>query len=200
MPAHLPHTPSASDDEVTDVTAAVFERINVPSLQDPEPLVKSRLRDEAEQVTIGETENNIVFANTGGFGVLEGLEQIKRDIKILMAKDDKMTSHIEELQQNVSYLESRVGCLVQSSEGYLSIRRRFLEVYKRDVKMEKPENSKANQEGNIVAHEGDALGDAALFQRDQRTDRSTYRELYGLEYQQVLDFSTYTDGLFNKLY
>ena len=60
MPAYLPQTPSASDVEVTDVIAAVFERINVPSLQDPEPLLKSRLRDEAEQVTIGETEDNIV--------------------------------------------------------------------------------------------------------------------------------------------
>ena len=63
MPAHLLHTPSASDAEVTNVVAAVFERINVPSLQDPEPLIKSDLRDEAEQVTTGETENSIVFAS-----------------------------------------------------------------------------------------------------------------------------------------
>ena len=48
--------------------------------------------------------------------------------------------------------------------------------------------------------EGDALGDAALFQRDERTDLRPYRELYGLDYQQVLDYSTYTHGLFDNLY
>ena len=30
---------------------------------------------------------------------MEDLDQIKRDMKILMAEDDKKTSHIEELQQ-----------------------------------------------------------------------------------------------------
>lgn len=63
--------------------------------------------------------------------------------------------------------------------------------------MEELKGSKAIREGNIIAYEGDALGDAMLFDRDQRTDRSIYRELYGLDYQQVLDFRTYTDGLFN---
>ena len=51
-----------------------------------------------------------------------------------------------------------------------------------------------------MAHEGDALGDAVLFDRDHRTDRSIYRELYGLEYEKVLAFRTYTDDLFNTSY
>ena len=63
--------------------------------------------------------------------------------------------------------------------------------------MEELKGSKAIREGNIIAYEGDALGDAILFDRDQRTDKSIYRELYGLDYQQVLDFRTYIDDLFN---
>lgn len=37
-----------------------------------------------------------------------------------------------------------------------------------------------------------------LFDRDQRTDRSIYRELYGLDHEQVLDFHSASDdgGLF----
>ena len=47
-----------------------------------------------------------------------------------------------------------------------------------------------------LAHEGDAIVDAILFDRDQCKDRSIYRELYGLQYRQVLYFRTYTNGLF----
>jgi hypothetical protein len=185
---------------VFDVSAILFEEIHVPSQQDAEPLIKSRLRDGAEHVTIGQIGNNLVYANSGGHGILEELEQMKREMKILMAKDEKKASQIEEHQKHISSLETRVGHLVQSSEGYLSIRRRFLEVYKRDIKaMEELKGSKAIREGNLRAHEGDALGDAVVFDRDQRTDRSIYRELYGLDHQQVLDFGTYTDGLFNTL-
>ena len=93
-------------------------------------------------------------------------------------------------------MESRVRNLGQCSKGYLSIRRRFLDVYKREIKAEL-KGSKAIRAGNLIAHEGDALGDAVLFARDQRTDRSIYREVYGLGYQQVLDFCTYTDNLSN---
>ena len=207
----LPQTPSASDDEFVDVTGAIVERVNVPSSEDPESFVKSRLRDEADKVVIGETQNKIIYASVGAFRVFEDLDDMKRDVQVLKAKDctttsqieelrHDTTSQIEELRQKVSYLESRVRSLVKTSEGYLAIRRRFLAVYKRDIKMERPMSSKAIKEGNISAHEGDALGDAALFQRDQRTDLRTYRELYGLQHQQVLDFSTYTDRLFDKLY
>ena len=150
---------------------------------------------------MGQVGNKLVYANTGGHGILGALEQLRRDVDILIAKDEKMTSQIDEHQKKISSLESRVRNLVQSSEGYLTIRRRFLDVYKRDTKgMEELKGSKAIRKGNLIAYEGDALGDAVLFDRDQRKDRSIYRELYGLDHQQVLAFRTYTDGLFNTSY
>ncbi|MCJ1223396.1 hypothetical protein MMC12_000036 [Toensbergia leucococca] len=182
-------------------TAVLFEEIHVPSQQDAEPLIKSRLRDGAEHVTIGQIGKRMSTQIREGFrhGILEELEQMKREMSILTAKDEKRASQIDEHQKQISSLESRVRHLVQSSEGYLSIRRRFLDVYKRDMEaMEELKDSRAIREGNIIAHEGDALGDAVLFDRDQRTDRSIYRELYGLDYQQVLDFHSASDdgGLF----
>lgn len=102
------------------------------------------------------------------------------------ARSTSFRSQIDELQKHNSSLESRVRLLAQSSENYLSIRRRFIDVYKRDIKgMEGIKGSRAIREGNLMAHEGDALGDAELFVRDQRTDKSIYRELYGLDHQQV---------------
>ena len=139
---------------------------------------------------MGQVGNNLVYANSGGHGILGELEQMKGTMEILMAENKKNTSQIDkhqkqtdEHQKHISSLESRVRRLVQSSEGYLTIRRRFLDVYKRDIKaMEELKGSKAIRDGNLRAHEGDALGDAVLFDRDQRTDRSIYRELYGLEH------------------
>lgn len=107
-----------------------------------------------------------------------------------------MKMKVDEHMEEILTLKSRVGLLVQSSDGYLTIRRRFLDVYKRDVLGELT-GSKAIQEGNSIAYEGDALGDAVLFDRDHRTDARIYRELYGLDYKQVLEFRTYTDSLFN---
>ena len=170
--------------------------MRVPIQQDPEALAKSRLRDGAEHVTMGQSENNLVYANSGGHGVLQRLEQMERKIMVLESKDEQKSSQIKEHQKdidefkkNISFLECRVRQLGQTSEGYLSIRRRFIDVYKRDVKgMEEFKGSKAIYEGNIKAHNGDALVDAVLFDRDQRTDKSIYRELYGIESQQVLDY------------
>ena len=40
-------------------------------------------------MTIGQIGDNLVYANPGGHGILEELEQIKRKMDILMAKDEK---------------------------------------------------------------------------------------------------------------
>ena len=63
--------------------------------------------------------------------------------------------------------------------------------------MEGLKGSKATHEGNLIAHVGDAIGDAMLFDLDKRTDRGVYRELYGLDAGQVLEFRTYTAFQFN---
>ncbi|KAL2055085.1 hypothetical protein ABVK25_004423 [Lepraria finkii] len=184
--------PSELDDKVFDTNVMVFEEIDKLPQQDPEPLIKSRLRDGAEHITIGQAGNKLVYANSGGHGILGELEDMKMKMDILIAKISQIDKHqkeIDEYQKKNSSLESRVKLLTQTSERYLSIRRRFLDIYKRDIKgMEELKGSKAIREGNQIAHEGDALGDAVLFDRDQRTDMDTYRELYGLYHKQVLKF------------
>ena len=163
-----------------DSTAILLEESQVPSQQDPGPLIKSRSRDGAEQVTIGQIGNNMIYVNPGGRGILKKLEEMKRKVDILFSKNTEMACQMDEHQRQIddhqrqiSSLKSRVSHLVQISEG---------------------------REGNIIAHEGDAFADAVLFDRDHRLDRSTYRELYGLDYQQVLDFRTCTDGLIKTSY
>ncbi len=140
---------------------------------------------------MGQVGDKLVYGNTRGHGLLEEIEEMKKDIAILMARDKKKADQIGEHQKEIVSLKKRVKLLSQSSEGYLSIRRRFLDVYKRDVKeMRGLQGSNAIREGNLAAHEGDAIGDAMLFDHDTRTDRSLYRELYGLDDRQVLEFRT----------
>lgn len=86
-------------------------------------------------------------------------------------------------------LKGQVGRLMDSSESYYSIRKRFLDVYQRDIKGEEALKwSKSILEGNQKAHEGDAITDAMLFEKEKRTDKRLYRELYGLGHERVLEF------------
>ena len=79
------------------------------------------------------------------------------------------------------------------------IRRRFLDVYKRDVQeMQELKGSKAIREGNSIAHDGDVIGDALLYDKDKRTDTKVFQELYGLDYLKILDFSKQKDFLVNS--
>ena len=121
----------------------------------------------------------------------------KAMITTLQTKVEQHEVKVKQHEVKILALEQRVKRLSQASEGYIAIRRRFIEVFKRDVNGSKDfKNSTAIQNGNIVAHEGDALTDAMIYENDQRTDARVYRQLYGLHHTQVLAFRTYPNGLF----
>ena len=64
----------------------------------------------------------------------------------------------------------------------LEQRKNFQGMYRRGVKMmDDYKHTKAIKIGNSCAHDGDAVGDTFLFNHGHRTDRSLYRELYGLD-------------------
>ena len=50
--------------------------------------------------------------------------------------------------------------------------------------------SAAIKAGNSKAHDGNALADAALYHRDRRSDTRLYRDLYGLDYREVLELNS----------
>ena len=144
---------------------------------------------------LGHNGDKVIVANSGGETLLAKLTATEKNTEILLSKDRKMTHQIETLQKKVDEnqmeirsLKTHLRQLMESSDDYFTIRRRFLEVYQRDVKGGELGDYETIQRGNVVAHEGDALGDAMVFARDGRQDRKLYRELYGLEYTQVLEF------------
>ncbi len=146
-------------------------------------------------LTIGQSGDKIVYGNEGGHSILARLGTIEDEITALKAKDTKRAAETSQLQKEMlstrkEMLSTRkdVKRLEQNCEGYLAIRRRFLDVYKRDVKgLETHTGTRAIKEGNVAAHQGDAIGDATLFERDKRTDRRIFCDLYGLDPAQVLE-------------
>ena len=121
---------------------------------------------------MGQVGNNLVYANSGRHRILDELEQMSREINILISKDEKRASQIDEHRKHISFLECYLRQLLQNSEGYLLNRRRFLAVYKRDIKaMDELKGSKATQEGNVIAHGDDALGECCAVRSG-----STYRQ------------------------
>jgi hypothetical protein len=74
----------------------------------------------------------------------------------------------------------------------MDVRSRFFAVFLRDkVKKCSRLDRKIIHEGNVAAHNGDPIVDATMFKRRHRTDTKTYIMLYGLDWLQVLEYSTY---------
>lgn len=115
-------------------------------------------------------------------------EKLERQGMILENVRKELESHKRQLE----FLNPRMDTLRQLSEGYLDNRRRFFDIYRRYIKHPKEKKStKAIRDGNAAAHDGDAVADAFLFECDKRTDRTTFRELYGLDADQVLHYRTH---------
>lgn len=173
----------------------MYQKYHVPPQDNLEMSVKSGLRNEAERMALDQVGDKLVYGNSGGIMLLQDMQEMKDDLAILKskeqsreAKDGERARDIVVLQKDVVALRKEVRLLAQNSEGYLSIRRRFLDVFKRDIRnMQELRGSKSIRGGNVVAHHGDAVGDAFLFHHDKRTDRSLYRDLYGLDPSQVLE-------------
>lgn len=99
---------------------------------------------------------------------------------------ENVRKELESHKRQLEFLNPRMDTLRQFSEGYLDNRRRFFDIYRRDIKHPKEQSEMAMQ-----PHDGDAVADAFLFECDKRTDRTTFRELYGLEADQVLHYRTH---------
>lgn len=98
------------------------------------------------------------YGNPAGRTLLEERHDMKELMKRLDTQQKKMETQITDLQ-------NRVEILTQTSEGYRKIRRRFLEVYRRDILGEvDSQGLQRIGDGNQAAHNGDAVADALTLQ------------------------------------
>lgn len=142
-----------------------------------------------------------MYGNSQGLGLLEDMNELRRDMIILKSKMDALTTRDakreaekKESSEEILALKGKVARLAKSSESYLAIRRRYIAVYQRDFKgRDDLKGSDAVKGGNVMAHEGDAVADATVFDRDGRLETGLYEELYGLPYTKVLEWN----GMYN---
>lgn len=86
-----------------------------------------------------------------------------------------------------------VSQLKEQAGWYEAIRARQIAFYERDVLgTSNPHGRKAIKDGNKTAHEGDALQDAKLFEKDNLQNPAVYRGLYGLDFKKVLEYRQYS--------
>ena len=60
---------------------------------------------------------------------MDNIDTVKRDIKKLTSEVEVQRNKMEQQGRKIISLEDHVGQLVQNSDSYLQIRRRFLETY-----------------------------------------------------------------------
>jgi len=86
------------------------------------------------------------------------------------------------LETKCDALSNRLLAVTSLQNEYSQVRNRFISVFKRDkLSTVNRYDYKIIDDGNIVAHEGDAFADAALYPSlHQRSDRDTFVKLYGL--------------------
>lgn len=179
------------------VRAIICDDINVPFEADLVPFIQSHLREGVEEIGIVEasTDDMLTYGNPQGGKFIEELEKMKRDIKVLQA-ESKQTSEDRlensKVREEVETLRSQVQDLTKVSEGYLSIRRRFFETYKRQYTDSPPNQTRINA-GNAAAHYGDVSTDAFLFKKDKRGDRSLFIEIYGIDFDVVVEYGEYSN-------
>ena len=89
-------------------------------------------------------------------------------------------------QAQIADLQDRVEILATDVEGYHGIRHRFTDTHRRDAPRNVTEQGSIRiNEGNIAAHEGDAITDAMLYITHQRDDEDVLISLYGLTADQI---------------
>ena len=143
-------------------------------------------------------KDKYIYSSRGGQTLMEDIEAMKRQLNriphLLARIEDQerrienQERRIEDQERRIVTLEEQVGLLTLNSKSYSCTRQSFLDVSKRDYKGSYAlQGSRATRDGNMKAHKGDALADASLFSRNNRSDIDLYRKLYGLEYKQVLE-------------
>ena len=111
---------------------------------------------------------------------VQGLEEEMKGLK----------EHLQTQEHEINKLQSATGQLASAFHGYLDIRNRFIETFRREI-LDLPPSRSAIIAGDFEAHNGDAAVDYLLYTRGLRKDTGVMQILYGLTPEQVSTLSTY---------
>jgi hypothetical protein len=144
------------------------------------------LEDEA----YGQTDDILVYGNTLGVELIKERDDYRSKQEVLTAKVEGLNTKVSLLEDSKEELYGKIRDLSKACNGYLIIRHRFLDTFRRDILKEKAWTPMI-QAGNAVAHDGDAITDASLYETNSRKDKSLMHKIYGLSAEQIRSLSKY---------
>ena len=80
---------------------------------------------------LGQTGEMLTFANPKGRGIFDQFEDLKDELQASKIMQSQFQDTQNRLVERLGMLENEVGVLKVSSEGFVKLRRRFLENYKK---------------------------------------------------------------------
>ncbi|KAI9761808.1 MAG: hypothetical protein M1840_001688 [Geoglossum simile] len=206
---------TASNRDDADVQIIGYDRIPGKPDTDIRAAAQGVFDKVLESGTYYQVEDTLVYGNPKGHSLLEDHEALRAEIARAAAQRGRMTQDLAEMKQGwaetnqrltgterdlavwkarSTALEARQGVQGRAIEGYLMIRNRFIDTFRRDIVSTRNAQGRQNIEaGNIAAHDGDAVTDATLFTSGDRTDVFVFHKLYGTSAEQVLELDKARD-------
>ncbi|KAI9772876.1 MAG: hypothetical protein M1840_008758 [Geoglossum simile] len=207
---------TASNRDDADVQIIGYDRIPGKPDTDIRAAAQRVFDNVLESGTYYQVEDTLVYGNPQGHLLLEDHEALRAEIARAAAQRGRMTRDLAEMKQGwaetnqrltetnqkltgterdlavwkarSTALEARQGVQGRAIEGYLMIRNRFIDTFRRDILSMRNAQGRQNIEaGNMAAHDGDAITDATLFTSGDRTDVFVFHKLYGTSAERVLE-------------
>ncbi|KAL1984359.1 hypothetical protein VTN96DRAFT_9220 [Rasamsonia emersonii] len=123
-----------------------------------------------------------VYGNESGLEIMRTLADLRMQVAKLNTRTELQSLRIDE--QSL-----RIDDLARNCTRYLDVRRRTLDVYRRDIlKCATTATKRRTRHGNQTVHGGDAVADADLYITRNRRDNDVFEKLYGLEVSKVSEF------------
>lgn len=185
-------------DEPYDIIA--HEQIYAPEDADVPSIAQDTMRQSLSRAVYDSVDDKVVFGNRAGIDLLQEKSTFHDRFNKLEEELSRLTKKIEFDSKKAEFdskrTQARIDQLSAASNGYVMIRQRFLDTFRRDVlKDPSARHPPMIQAGNVAAHDGDAVTDATLFTTGARSDPGIMYTLYGMSADEVLSLSKYSTPL-----
>lgn len=135
----------------------------------------SAISDAMKSATLTRAGEWPVYGNESGLEIMRTLADLRMQVAKLNTRTELQSLRIDDLARNCT--------------RYLDVRRRTLDVYRRDIlKCATTATKRRTRHGNQTVHGGDAVADADLYITRNRRDNDVFEKLYGLEVSKVSEF------------
>src|SRR5579862_8032371 len=169
----------------------VYDQVDINSDMNIKTAAQDTLSTALQSGTYSQVGENPVYGNSLGHTVLQERDEYRSQWNDLRSQISELRDTVTKQGGKISDLQAQRRNDESAREGFMQIRSRFLDTFRRDI-LEDPTArwTSAIDTGNQVAHNGNAVADARLYNdgfRDPKKDESLMVKVYGLNHTQILE-------------